>query len=268
MQCGRNNSIAATHTSKACCLGERTHFNGTFLSTVYFVNAVRNVRIRDERFIRSIKDNDCFICLSVSNPFFQLFSGICGTGRVVWRAEVNQICMNRRIWHSCKTVGFIRICINYRSAVHFIRIYINRICRIRNQYNIVIAKNVYNIAAVTLGTVIDTNFIQFQRNAKLLVISCNCFFQEIIAGAAVLIATEGFFYAHFIGTFFHCLYANRCNRQCNIADAHTNQRCVWIFSHERIDFFCNIDEQIILFQLQKILIDRWHLKYSFMKLKL
>ena len=54
----RNDGIAATHTRKAGCLGERAELDGTFASTANLVDTMGNIGILDISLIGCIKEDE------------------------------------------------------------------------------------------------------------------------------------------------------------------------------------------------------------------
>ena len=260
-QCLGHNGVATASAGEATGFGHGAQLDGAFFSILDYENAARNSRVSYECFISSIIEDYCIIFQSISNPFFQLLLSICSTGGVIRRAQINNICLHIIIRHGQKVVFGATSHENNLATAHNIGVQIYGINRVRNQNGIGIAKDIGDIAAVTLSAVADEDFIAVQGYAKVGIILNQCFVQEVIALLRA-IAAEGFLHAHFGNCLGHRFYYAGCQWTGYVANAQANYLFIRMSSCISTYLVSNICEEIGFLQITIIFVYKSHFKYK------
>jgi len=151
--------------------------------------------------------------------------------------------------HSGKAVFLVRVGEDHLSAVHSVGINVYGVSGVGDEHYVIIAKNVYDIAAVALSAVVYSYLVSLYFYAKALVVAADGIFEEIIACAAVLVALVSFFNAHFVSALFHSLYYALGDRLGNVAYTHADNVGVRVRLGKSLYLLGDVDKKIILFKL-------------------
>ena len=241
--------IAKTNSRKACIFGEGMQFDRTGSCPFTFINTVWYIVLTDISFICRIINDHTAMLICIINPFLQLRLCDRGTGRIVWKAQINDIryflwqlrckiifCGTWHIDHiaPCFCLRIILAC----SSCHNIGIYINRINRVTDSDLVILGKYFLNVTGIALGTIRYKNFIRADITAtQLIIIFRNSFSQKFIPKIRC-IAMEGFCYAHLRNRTMQCINDHRCKWLGHIADSQTDDlfirvllcKCVYFLS--------------------------------------
>ena len=250
-QLQRYYGISAAGTGESSGLGEGAQFNGTILSSWDSKNAPRYIRVRDERFIGCIVQDDGVILPGIVHPFLQLFFAVGSPRGVVGRTQIDDVRFDGRVWHGQEPIFWGTVHIQDLTAPHHIGIHIDRIHRIRDQDHIAVIEQIRNVAAVALSPVTDEDFLDIQFNAMPGVIFLDGFLKESIALFRT-IPSEGFFMSHFFHSLCHGSDDGGGQRERYISNAHLDDFLFWVCFTESPYPCSNICKQVAFLQLCKI----------------
>ena len=81
----------AAHAGEAAVLREAAELDGALARARNFVNRLRDRRIRDEGLVGGVEEDDRAVLERVIDPRLQFVAGGGGAGRIVRRAEIDQV---------------------------------------------------------------------------------------------------------------------------------------------------------------------------------
>src|SRR5215813_14252500 len=87
----RQHCKSTAHTGEAAVLGKAAQFNCTLERTRNLENRMRNLRIRNVRLVRGIKEQKRIVFARVIDPACELRARRDGTGWIIREAKINEI---------------------------------------------------------------------------------------------------------------------------------------------------------------------------------
>ena len=209
--------VAAARAGKAGGFGERAQFDRTFPRTVYGKDRARTV-VCDKGFIGRVIEDHRVVFQGVFYPRLQLLCAVCGAGRVIGRAKIDDVRLDAFIGHGEKVVFLIGSRINDAPACHDVRVHIDRIDRVGDKHRVVLRENIGQVAAVGFCAVGHKDLIGGDLYAKALIIPGDRLADKIIA-LVFGIALEGILVFQVLAALLHGFHHDRRKRQGNVADA-------------------------------------------------
>ena len=171
LQSLRHHRIGQAQSGEAGVLGEGTQLDGAGFSSFAFIDAVRNVLLRNIGFIGRVKNDHTAFSVGIIHPFLQLRFRQSLAGGVVWEAQVDQIrallrkIRNEAIFRRTGHVDHIApglcgriVCAG--PARHHVGIHIYRIDGITDRDPAVRRKNLLNVGGIRFGAVGNENLIR------------------------------------------------------------------------------------------------------------
>ena len=266
----RHHRRAEAKPRKARLLRERAEFNRTSSRPLALVNRVRDIGFGNISLIGRVKENHAAVLVGVIHPALQRFLPHDSTGRVVRRAEVNEVrCLARRegrceiIFRGAGQVGDARIDALRRVVVtaparHHIRVEVHGIDRVADRDCGIEAENFLDIAGIALCAVRNKNLIRTNLRTARLIVKFDHLIPE--EGIAVFrpVAAEGLRFSHLVDRLVQCLNDRRAKRLRHVADAHPDDALALMRVGKSGDLLRNRRKQIGTRKFQIILVDLIH----------
>ena len=270
----RHHRRAETQPRKSRLLRIGAELDRTSSRALALVNRVRDIGLGDIGLIGRVKENHTAVFVGVIHPALKRFFPHDRAGRVIRRAEVNEVrCLPRRelrgklIFRGTGQIGDARIDALRRivvaaSACHHIRVEIHGIDRVTDRYRGIEAENLLNISGVALCAVRNKNFIRTNLRTARLVVARNHLIPEKGIPVFRPVAAKALRFSHLIDRFVQRLNDSRAERLRHIADAHPDDALALMCVGKGGDLLRNRRKQIGTRKLQIIFVDSIH-KNSF-----
>ena len=260
----RNDRVGAARSREARGFGEAAELDRAFPRAFDFVNAVRDVGLRDEGFIGGVEKNQRLVFPRVVDPDFELFPRERRSRRVVRVAQVNDVGGrgrqrgNEAVFLDAgqvdeaipAAVGAERS----RAARHDVRVHVDGIDRIRHRDAVVRAENVADVPGVAFRAVGDEDFVGGNVDpARAEIVFDDGFAQK---GVALFgpVAAEAFGRSRLFRRLAERVDAGFRERARDVADAEADDLRVGPRRLERFDFFRDVGEKVASGQFQIILV--------------
>src|SRR5580704_11589382 len=229
----RQDRKSASHTSKTPVFRKAPKLDRTVMGTRDLVNGVGDRGVGDVSFIGGIVENDRPIPESVVNPRLELFPRRDRPGRIIWKAEIDEI--DALLWNLRDKAVCFRTRKTKKPCVdavlvcgpgvtgHYIGVDVNGVNRIDDCDSILMTENIQNIAAIAFGAVGNKDLIVGDIHAVFAVIVFRDRASEKFVALLRAVAAEGFPMCELIDRSMDCLDCRDGKRLGDVPDAAPDQ---------------------------------------------
>ncbi len=234
-------------------LGHGAELDGAGAGAFHLEDAAGGI-VDDEVLVSGVVDDDGVVLVRVVDPLLQLLFAVGGAGRVVRRAEVDEVGVHALVGHGAEAVLLVGGSIDDLAAGHDVRVDIDGIHRVGDEDDVVLREDVLQVRAVGLGTVGDEDLVRADVHAEALIIIGNGLPDEVVA-FVVRIALEALFVGQVFGAFLEGVRGGLAERERHIADAHADDGLVGVRGDVLIRFSGDVREEIIRDEVVEVRVD-------------
>ena len=185
------------------------------------VDGTRQRFVLDEALVSCVIQDNGVLLAGVVHPGLEARAVVSGAGRVVRRADIDNVALNGLVRQRQEAVCLVCIREYDLAAGHYVGINVNRVDRIRNQNGVVGAEDVEDVAEVALCAVRDEDLIGGELYAVGLVVADQCLVQKAVA-LLIAVAVERFLLGLILNGCVQRIDNSRYQRTGYVADAQTD----------------------------------------------
>ena len=262
-----NDGERAAGAGEARGLGKAAEFNRHVARAWDLENAVHQAGLADERLVGGVEQYDGAFALGVFDPALERGARHDRAGRVVGRAEIDQV-------HVLVGQGRLEAVFGRRGQVdqlavaavfggagaagHHVGVHVDGIDRVGHRDDVVDGEDLLHVGGVALRAVGHEDLVGRDLGALAAKMRRDRFDQEVVAAAAVVVAAEGFLVRHLVHAGLHRVDDGRGQRQHHVADAQANDARSRIRRREIAHALADFREQIAGLKLLVVRVDRRH----------
>ena len=243
----RDDGVAEARPRKSCRLGERADLNGAGLCSLDLKDAVRDLRILDERLVGGIKEDDRIGFVRVIHPCPQMCAREDCTRRIVRRADVDDVGMHGRIGQGQKAVLAARCGMDDLISCNDVRIDVGRIRGLHDENALISAEDVEDVAQLIACTARNEHILGSKLHTAPRIVRRNRRAQ-LRCAAFGHIAVKALLHRLIIHGVMQRVDNRAAERQGHIADAHAVEMRAGMFGEIRLGLLRDVVEQVGVLQ--------------------